>query len=223
VKGYQHIKVVEVRSLNLNLDLLWKYLGMKLGENIKYYKTLILSNFQKKRICFVRVMSLWKLCVRFGFLVISPLFELFWIYSFGIIKEYICERNFMSFGFILREIQAFKVSILVLESIPFESDNSLRSTSIELKFWADIENIYLMCLPNSLVEWKEWLTRWKGAIFNKLEQVVIVDPSADLCFLMFCVLGCHYYVQGLVQHEQMLQPLGTLRLIWIDFDNQHNF
>jgi hypothetical protein len=29
----------------------------------------------------------------------------------------------MSFGFVLREIQAFKVSILVLKSIPFESDN----------------------------------------------------------------------------------------------------
>ncbi len=51
MKGDQHIKVVEVRSLNLDLDLLWKDLGMKLGEIIKDYKTLLFSNFQKKRIC----------------------------------------------------------------------------------------------------------------------------------------------------------------------------
>jgi len=65
------------------------------------------------------------------------LFELFWICSFGIveiIKEYICERNFMSFGFILKEIETFKVSVLVLKSIHFESDNSLCSSSIKLKF-----------------------------------------------------------------------------------------
>jgi len=31
----------------------------------------------------------------------------------------------MSFGSVLREIQAFKVLVLVLKSIPFESDNSL--------------------------------------------------------------------------------------------------
>jgi hypothetical protein len=53
----------------------------------------------------------------------------------------------MSFGSILREIQAFKVSILVLKSVPFESDNSLWSSSI------DIENIYLICLPKSQGVW----------------------------------------------------------------------
>jgi len=39
----------------------------------------------------------------------------------------------MSFGFVLREIQAFKVSVSILKS-PFESDNSLWSPSIKLKF-----------------------------------------------------------------------------------------
>jgi hypothetical protein len=57
VRGDQHIKVVEVRSLNLDLDLLWKDLGVKLEEVIEDYKTLLFSNFQKKRLCFVRVMN----------------------------------------------------------------------------------------------------------------------------------------------------------------------
>ncbi len=60
-------KVVKVRSLNLDLDLLWKVLGVKLREIREDYKTFIFSKFQKKMICFVRVMSFWKLCVRFGF------------------------------------------------------------------------------------------------------------------------------------------------------------
>ncbi len=60
-------KVVEVRSLNLDLNLLWKNLGMKLGEIVEDYKTLLFSKFQKKRMCFVRVMSFWKFCVRSGF------------------------------------------------------------------------------------------------------------------------------------------------------------
>jgi hypothetical protein len=63
-------KVVEGRSLNLDLEL-------KLGEIVEDYKTLLFSKFQKKRMCFVRVMSLWRFCVRSSFLVISPLFELF--------------------------------------------------------------------------------------------------------------------------------------------------
>jgi hypothetical protein len=55
VRGDQHIKVVEVRSLNLDLDLLWKDLEVKLGEVIEHYRTLLFWNFQKKRICFLRV------------------------------------------------------------------------------------------------------------------------------------------------------------------------
>jgi hypothetical protein len=34
-----------------------------------------------------------------------------------------------------------------LKSIFLKSDISLWSTSIELKFWTNIEDIYLMCLP----------------------------------------------------------------------------
>ncbi len=45
-----------------------------------------------------------------------------------------CERNLMSFGFVLRKIQASEVSVSVLKSVPFESDISLWSSSIELKF-----------------------------------------------------------------------------------------
>jgi hypothetical protein len=45
VRGDQHIKVVEVRSLNLDLDLLWKDLGVKHGEVIEDYRTLLFSKF----------------------------------------------------------------------------------------------------------------------------------------------------------------------------------
>jgi hypothetical protein len=127
-------RVVEVRYLNLDLDLFWKDLGMKLGKIVEDYKTLLFSKFQKINICFLRVMSFWRFCVKSGFLVISPLFELFRIYIFGIlqiIKKYICEKNFKSFGYVLREIQVSKVSTSVLKSVSFESDNSLWSSSIE--------------------------------------------------------------------------------------------
>jgi hypothetical protein len=40
----------------------------------------------------------------------------------------------MSFGFVLREIQAFEVTVLVLKSDSLESDISLWSSLIELKF-----------------------------------------------------------------------------------------
>jgi len=40
----------------------------------------------------------------------------------------------MSFGSVLREIQAFKVFVSILKSVPFENDNFLWSPSIELKF-----------------------------------------------------------------------------------------
>jgi len=60
----------------------------------------------------------------------------------------------MSFGFVLREIQAFKISVSVLKSVHFESDNSLWSSSIELKFRTYIEDIHLMCLPKSQGVWR---------------------------------------------------------------------
>jgi hypothetical protein len=40
-----------------------------------------------------------------------------------------------------------------LKSVSFESDISLWSSLIELKFLADIEDIYLMCLPKSQGFW----------------------------------------------------------------------
>jgi hypothetical protein len=43
-------------------------------------------------------------------------------------------KNFKSFEYVLREIQASKVSALVLKSVSFESDYSLWSSSIELNF-----------------------------------------------------------------------------------------
>jgi hypothetical protein len=48
-----------------------------------------------------------------------------------------------------------------LKSVSFESDNSLWSSPIKLKFWVDIEDIYLMCLPKSQGVWscREWVVR----------------------------------------------------------------
>jgi hypothetical protein len=57
----------------------------------------------------------------------------------------------MSFGYVLKEIQVSQISTLVLKSISLESDNSLWSSSIELKFWTNIINIYL-CVSQNLKE-----------------------------------------------------------------------
>jgi hypothetical protein len=43
-----------------------------------------------------------------------------------------------------------------LKSISFENDNSLWSSSIELKFWKNIKYIYLVCLPKSQGVWNCW-------------------------------------------------------------------
>jgi hypothetical protein len=58
-----------------------------------------------------------------------------------------CERNFMSFGFVLREIQASEVSVSVLKSISFESDISLWSSSIGLKFLEKVVDIVAHVSP----------------------------------------------------------------------------
>jgi hypothetical protein len=50
-------------------------------------------------------------------------------------KGYICEKNFKSFRYVLREIQISKISTSVLKSVSFESDNSLWSSPIELNFF----------------------------------------------------------------------------------------
>ncbi len=41
-------RVVKVRSLNLDLDLLWKDFGVKLGEIIEYYNTLLFKISREK-------------------------------------------------------------------------------------------------------------------------------------------------------------------------------
>ncbi len=95
VRGDQHIKVVEVRSLKLDLELLWKDLGVKLGEVVEDYRTLLFSNFQKKRICFVRVMSFWKLCARSVFWSYLLCLSFFGSEALGYYRSYrnICVRQ----------------------------------------------------------------------------------------------------------------------------------
>jgi hypothetical protein len=48
------LKVVKVKYLNLDLNLLSKDLGVKLGWIIENYKALMFSKFH---ICFVKIMS----------------------------------------------------------------------------------------------------------------------------------------------------------------------
>jgi hypothetical protein len=43
-----------------------------------------------------------------------------------------------------------------LKLVSFESDISLWSSSIGLKFWTDIEDIYFMCFPKSQGFWSFW-------------------------------------------------------------------
>jgi hypothetical protein len=52
----QRPKVMKVKFLNLDLGLLSKYLGVKFGETIKQYEALLFTKFQRKNMCFVRIM-----------------------------------------------------------------------------------------------------------------------------------------------------------------------
>jgi hypothetical protein len=49
VKEINTSKVIKIRSLNINLDLLCKDLDMKLGGIVEDYKVLLFSKFQKKK------------------------------------------------------------------------------------------------------------------------------------------------------------------------------
>jgi hypothetical protein len=53
---------MEVKYLNLDLNLLWKDLGMKLGEIIKNYKTLLSQNSKRKRYVLWELWVLKSLC-----------------------------------------------------------------------------------------------------------------------------------------------------------------
>jgi hypothetical protein len=105
-------KVVEIKSLNLNLDLPWKNLEVKLEEIIENYNTFLFSNFQKNRICFVRVISFEDYMLDLIFLSYLLCLSIF---GFAALRSYrslrnIHVRNFMPFGYVLREIQVSKVS-----------------------------------------------------------------------------------------------------------------
>ncbi len=132
---------------------------MKLGEIIEDYKMFLFSKFQKKMICFVRVWSFENF--------VSDLF--FWSYIFCLnifeseilgfykkIKDYICERNFISFRYVLGEIQVSKISTLILKSVSFESDNFLWSSSIDLKFRENIQDISIVCFLGYQGVWSYW-------------------------------------------------------------------
>ncbi len=82
------------------------------------------------------------LCQIWFFNHISFVWAFLDMYLWDLIKYFICEKNFMSFGYVLREIQVSKVLTLVLKLVSFESDNSLWSSSIKLKNLIDIKNTF---------------------------------------------------------------------------------
>jgi hypothetical protein len=89
---------------------------------------LLFSKFQKKKICFVRVMSFENYVLNLGFWSYLLCLNIFGFATLGYIGHkglYICERNFMSFGYVLRKIQVSKVLASILKSISFENDNFL--------------------------------------------------------------------------------------------------
>jgi hypothetical protein len=59
-----------------------------------------------------------------------------------------------------------------LKSIFLESDNSLCSSSIELKFWIDVEGIYLMCLPKVQGVWNNWERVISHFVFRSQFEVI---------------------------------------------------
>jgi hypothetical protein len=88
-----------------------------------------------------------------------------------------------------------------LKLVSFESDISLCSSSIKLKFWADIEDIYFMCLPKSQGFWSCWervvshfvlrsqfevtSMKWQDLSFYKVEWAEILREGSRhsvLCF-----------------------------------------
>jgi hypothetical protein len=123
-------KVVKVRSLNLDLDVLWKDLEMKLWGIVEDCMVFLFTKFEKKKICFMKVMSFWRFYVKFGFLIIYLLFEPFWIWI--IIKDCINEKNIMPFGYVLKEIQVPKMKSSFWSHF-FLSDNFLWLSSIGVK------------------------------------------------------------------------------------------
>jgi hypothetical protein len=78
----------------------------------------------------------------------------------------------MSFGYVLKEIQAFKVWVSILKLISFESDNFLWSSSIELKIWPNIEYIYLMCFPKFQEVWSCWEQVVNHFVFRSQFEVI---------------------------------------------------
>jgi len=150
-KEFNTSNVVKVKYLNLDLDqdILCKDLEVKFGGIVEDYNMHLFSNFQKKKMSCESYELLKILCQIWFFDHISFI-ECFWICNFRIlyiIKDYICERNFMSFGYVLKDIQVFKIWTSILKLISFENINSLWSSLIWQKFWKNVEDMYLMCVP----------------------------------------------------------------------------
>ncbi len=77
VRGNQHIKGRGSQIFKSRSRSIVKRSWSETWRDYRSYKTLQFSNFQKKRICFVRVINFWRLCARSDFLVISLFFIAF--------------------------------------------------------------------------------------------------------------------------------------------------
>jgi len=109
--------------------------------------------------CIVRVKSFWKLCVRsvfwsyllclkfFGFVILWS----YRSYSNICVREISCHLDLYCERSKHLKFQSQFWSQFLLKRLI-----SLWSSSIGLKFWADIENIYFMCLPKSQGFWSFW-------------------------------------------------------------------
>jgi hypothetical protein len=78
----------------------------------------------------------------------------------------------MSFGYVSRDIQESKLLASILKSVSLESDNSLWSWSIELKFYIYIKDIYLMCFPESQGVWNSWKWIINHFVFRSKFEVI---------------------------------------------------
>jgi hypothetical protein len=67
-----------------------------------------------------------------------------------------------------------------LKSISFESDNSLWSSLIKLKFWTEIKDIYLMCLLKSQGVWSCWKRVVSHFVFKSQFEVTSRKAARSL-------------------------------------------
>ncbi len=96
------------------------------------------------------------------------------------------------------EIQISKISTSILKLVFFFNDNFLWSSSIKLKFWANVEYIYLICLPKS----QGVCNCWEGVVGH-----FVFDPDLK-------------WFQG---NNKIFHFMKSNELNFLKDDNKHSF